>query len=1497
MTGTSLVVTPHPLTLQGQRIYHEMPEGGDQHLPALLVPGERLSTFLARHDVLAGQQWVVSIGGVDVRELDWPRIKPKHGQLIEARRVAQEQAVQIGAVVALSYFTLGVGGMAAGSFMGASGAAGWALAGVANLAGGMVINKLLGPKPMAQKPMALANNTNSPSYSLQAGKNRARQFEPMGLVLGEPYMVPDLAAQPYTLFVNGEQCLWQVFHCGINCASVNTLRIGQTPLENYVGVQVHRDGFDSGNTGLPVLSTNVDTVSGALLEGAGGYVQRTSSTQTIVLAVDLEAQLFAVDGQSGAYVANTVVLSMEYRAVGGGAWLALPLNGDLNVTLTNATSKPLRVTYQRTVTAGQYEVRLKKLTADQSSGSATNQLQWSSLKSYQLDEGNYKGQARLGVQVQASGQLNGFLDEVNCVGVAKPMPFWNGATWTTATSRANGLSNPGALMLLLVRGIRDVDGKLIAGLGLADDEIDIEGFKGFMDFCRVKGFTFDLFLQENMAIGELLESIATAGMGSRSEHTGKLGVIWFSDEQPVEGVLNMATMKPKTFSVEYSVQATADEIEYQYFDRARANTWKSVRVLAPGVTVPQRTARLTLQGVTDEAQAAVLARFSMGQNTYQRKTVSCDVDLEHMTFRRGTKMAVSHDLTQWGYGGRLQACSNAAGMLTLTLDDVIPSASPTGAVSRYMGFRLAGEAQFRILPVAAFSGSTRVVTLAAAWPSGVAVPGSSEDNPAHDTVWIYDFKATPGQRMRVSDIVPRGNLDGAQVQLVPDTPEFWTYVWNGAYTAPPNTSLLGQGLPVVLGARVTEQLARQGNTLYTELTLTFDVQGNYDHADLWGAVAGGQVQRLATTRNQALSWRGGLAETWTLELRTYSATRLGAPYALTYTVVGMTVPPADVAGLSAGIVQNGILLTWTQPADVDYAETEIRIGTSFAAGTLLTRKASTSHLLDFQSTGTRQFWAKHFDTSGNPSATATGYTLTIAAPAAVQALALTVGNTGLQATWGMPATSAGSQPLDRFELSWNSNFADLIDAKKATSASFDWRPAGAHTLYVRAVDVAGNLGAASSSTLTIAAPSPAQQLTLTFGTANIEATWQAPAVSANRQPLSRVELSWGPAFTTIVDGKLATTAAFGWLPAGTHTLYARYVDVAGNVGTVNQATLQVLPPVQPTMTAVETQINAVTLRWQDSKTSQPIRKYAMYYAEAGTPLASATLYGSAGADSRSDVLFFRSSGGKVAYLVPEDVAGNIGPARQIDVTITMPNDFVLATEYYEDWQASEITNGSIINGANGQIILPANNGRTWGQRLSNNGWTTAQQKIDAGFPIVVQPVPSSGKHIEQRDMGKVLATAVIRATPSLQSSVPGFVATVRIRASVGASSSTWQGWLTGEAATFSNFRYIEVEYSVTSDGKGFVVLDDLYVKVEINEVTESAVLTLSSSDVGGTLYTCTKGFVDVRTAVASPLSSNNIARLNCIIDDGTVPARVYVQAWDTSNNRTSGTVSLYLSGV
>ena len=881
-----LTVTPHPLTLDGQRF-----------LPAQLFPGETLHAFLGRHvPNLDSGAWAVTIGGFEVPRARWTKTRPKAGTIIECRGVVHKDVARIVAVVALSYFTLGAGGLAVGSatssagFFAAGGAVGggFLAAAAVYVAGSIIINKVLAPAVV--DPGALRDIRSSPTYSLAGGRNRARMYEPIGLLFGELQVAPDYASIPYTWFEGDDQYQYAIFHAGINCASVAGLKIGQTPIASYSDVTTRTAGI-SGMTDEELHGwSNVDAVSGAQLENTGtpAWVTRTSSSNTVVLQADFEGSLYAINAD-GSLAARSMTVSGEYRLLPSGSFLPFFDGASTTVVITNASTKPLRRTYSKTVDAGQYEIRFRKDTLDVQGSSEVNIVSWNQLKSVQLDTGTYGGMGRLGLKIQASGQLNGALDELRWTATAKSMPYWNGSIWTTATTRANGLSNPGAQILLFARGIYDDDSNLIAGLGLDDAQIDIESLQGFMERCAAKSFTFDYLFDSPMSCQEILDAMAAVGMGAIAWPSGKLGVVWAAEDQPVEGVVNMATIKARSFQVNYQTAETADGIEYAYFDRDRDFKWRTLRVVDPSAASSLNPARISSIGVTSEAHAAVLARFHLAQSVFQRKDIGFDTDLEHLTYRRMSVLALTHDVTQWGYGGRLVSAVDDAGYLTLTLDAEVPP----GDGSRYIGLRIPGELGYRVFSVASFVGSSRTITLTTLWPDGVAVPGES-GNPAMDTIWIYDFQATPGYTVRVTGITPQAGLTGATVRVVPESTEFWDYVWDGEYTPPVSETALQYSPPIVSRLGISEELARQGNTYFVELTVTFDVAQSYGRAEVWGAISGGVLQKLGETRTRRFNWRGSLSEVWTIEVRPFSPLgRLGTTGSTTYAVVGLAVAPAN----------------------------------------------------------------------------------------------------------------------------------------------------------------------------------------------------------------------------------------------------------------------------------------------------------------------------------------------------------------------------------------------------------------------------------------------------------------------------------------------------------------------------------------------------------------------------------------------------------------------------
>ena len=982
-----IVVTPHPMTTQGQT-----------SVALMLEDGEYLSAILERQGVDAG--WIVELGGLQVPALMWGKTRVKHGVVIECRRAVHDgNTLRMAAFAVLAYYTGGAvvawaGGGLTGAMVGAA----------AFMGGSMIINSLLPPVLPAQ--MSMATNSTQPTYSLSGGRNSARLWEPMSLVLGQPYVVPDLAGQPWTYFSGEDQYLTQVFHAGLNCQSVDTLRIGQTAITDYTDVVIHASGLPSTTflSGLP--SNSVDTISGALLDapsGTGAWVTRTTSVGTIKIGIDLEMSLYGVSSSNGAYESRSVDLEVQFCSTGSNAWVDAQTGagyqeryisgytpsysdsdgnsygGDAiyawrtiqypsgTATYSNSSSKPLRVSISLPVASGQYDVRIRKVTANETSTSAQNTVTWTQLKSFQQDLTSYPGQALVSLNIKASGQLSGSLDQLNWIATARPAPYWNGSAWVAATNRTNGLSNPATQILQLARGIYDENGKLIAGLGWADSRIDIESIKAFSVWCTAKSFTFDAIIQTTMSHDDLFSAIAYAGMGTISWSAGKFGVQWLSDTAPIEGVINMGNIKAKSFSVAYSTTDRADEIEYGYFDRSSNNQWNSLRVLSPNVTMPNNTARLSNLGITTQAQAVLLARYAMAQNVYMAKAITFEQDLEYMTYKRGTVLALSHDMTQWGYSGRVQSSVNNLGVVTLTLDDDIPAVSPTGVISRFIGLRLAGETQYRTFTVQAFTGHTRAVTLAGYWPGDAVLPGS--DGATMDALWIYDFAATPGLKVVVTSIEPGDNQGGAKVTVTPLPDEFWPYVLGGAYTPAQSRSLTG--LPAISNLVANEKTTYQSSRYQHDLNLTFDVEPAAHYTEVWGSNKGGIYVLLDKIQGRSYSMQASLGDVWTFSLVPFdSIGRRGVSASVTYALQGTNLAPSAPTSFSATGGYQSINLQWVNPTDTDYWYTEIfesssnnsESSVSFAkiSGNAFTRPGLSSNTSMF-------YWLKAVDYAGNVS--------------------------------------------------------------------------------------------------------------------------------------------------------------------------------------------------------------------------------------------------------------------------------------------------------------------------------------------------------------------------------------------------------------------------------------------------------------------------------------------------------------------------------------------------
>ena len=387
---------------------------------------------------------------------------------------------------------------------------------------------------------------------------------------------------------------------------------------------------------------------------------------------------------------------------------------------------------------------MRRTAAPAASDRIHDQITWAALRSYQPDTDDYAGQTRLALKIRASGQLSGRLDRLSAT-VKQKIPVWDGARW----SAPQASSNPAWLFRWYAKGIH-IDGKLVAGAGLADARIDDAAIKTWGAWCDAQGLACDYVIDRTTTHAEVLTLIAQCGRASPTWQSGKLGVVWDEAGRPATALITPANIVAGSFEIDYASGKTAEEIVCRYIDPDLDWQWNSVRRTVPGVSAPGASATLTLAGVTSRAQAAAECNLQAARQTYHRRRLKWEMGAEGMAVARGDVVHLTHALIDGGTAGRLTGgtadrleinrpvtLAGAEEYLLLRLPD---GTLHSTAVNHPDG---AGE-----------SGETDIVVLATPLP---AAPDANGANPL-DTLWRH-YRGRPTRRPRLGPIAHRRRVE------------------------------------------------------------------------------------------------------------------------------------------------------------------------------------------------------------------------------------------------------------------------------------------------------------------------------------------------------------------------------------------------------------------------------------------------------------------------------------------------------------------------------------------------------------------------------------------------------------------------------------------------------------------------------------------------------------------------------------------------------------------
>ncbi len=612
------------------------------------------------------------------------------------------------AVVVVASVLTGPGGALAGGAFGLSNTATFA---ALTLVGQLAVNALIPPTGLnLDRPSAL-----SPFRGIQRTSNRVAPYEVVPRLFGTDILFPAYAALPVPISVGGQQDFLGLFCLGYRDLIVNvgTLKLGETPLANFVGSEYRIWDFNRNEALDEVFQFGAvtDSANGDL-RNQGALVARTTPPNTERVEVEVGGLIGFFGDEKKDEVLS--LFRIQYRAAGtadpyargqpqyvagdGGVTPIFPANVNSNGFDANSyfLDQPFfeDVAYVRgsgadprtnTVTVaidlpstGQWDIRIERLpgarfrggqiiigppeqraphvdysAADSPNGKFKQEITLIRLRSIVevLDIEDFADPrfAYVALRLQASDQLSGTVDDFNCIATGV-VPVWNGSAWVKQASNNPAFAFRDAFLGPAVG--RNIDAGRLDDAAIIDWASACDAETPPREFNGVFDGVTSLF--------EAARSIAAAGRASLSTRDGKFSVV--RDTPDLAAVQTFTPRNHWDFSVSRSYSRLPHALKVKFRDRDGGYV-ESERIVyadgysldgAGGTLVATEFEQLPLFGCTHKDQAYKDGRYHQAVAKLRPEKFTWSAQVDHLVCQRGDVVRLQHDAMLVGLGsGRI----------------------------------------------------------------------------------------------------------------------------------------------------------------------------------------------------------------------------------------------------------------------------------------------------------------------------------------------------------------------------------------------------------------------------------------------------------------------------------------------------------------------------------------------------------------------------------------------------------------------------------------------------------------------------------------------------------------------------------------------------------------------------------------------------------------------------------------------------------------------------
>ena len=565
-----------------------------------------------------------------------------------------------------------------------------------------LLNSLM-PAPQAPK----SQNT-KPRYKITGWNNQATPDEPVPLPLGQIRVAPVYAAQPYTEVIGDYQYIRALFLVGYGRLDISDIRLGETPIEEFAGVDLEiREGVagDAPVTITPdqVLEESVQIellnpqpevdATGAEVEGGTDeeqpHVYTTASHSTQASVIFHWPNGMHYSKSSGDIGWTSVQVRIRQREAGTETWSEV-------VTLDYRAKQ--REAFFRQYSwvlpsRGTWEIEITNLTEKDSGTKRQNRFFLAAVQSIRPEYPINFGApvALIAARVKATYELNGTIDTLNCL-VQRYVPTWDGEAWGEGLSR-----NAASQYLHALQGDH-------SPYPVADAGVDLDDLAEWWEFCDAKGLTYDADHREQVTLRELLAMIASAGRASPRHNGETWGVV--IDRPQSEIVDHISPRNSWEFEGSREYIDPPDAVRVKFLDET--DDYADAEILVPWPALEGEVDLIEeweVPGKTHPDAIATEVHRRMQEILLRRDRFTVMQEGPIRAATRGDKVLLSHDvISSVQTAGRvLQVIGNL-----VILDEAATMVSGTDYGFRYLTYD-AGDTvgDSRLVSVSTVEGMTR----------------------------------------------------------------------------------------------------------------------------------------------------------------------------------------------------------------------------------------------------------------------------------------------------------------------------------------------------------------------------------------------------------------------------------------------------------------------------------------------------------------------------------------------------------------------------------------------------------------------------------------------------------------------------------------------------------------------------------------------------------------------------------------------------------------------